>query len=182
MKCNVFEIWDEHENRLKNYIRRRVHNSADAEDILHTVFLKVYNYCEKKSDVTNLRSWLYQICYHAIVDHYKQKSKRRELSEHDLSISDSELPADKAAEWIQPLLSQLPKEYADSLKMADIEGVKQQEIADKKSISLTAAKSRVQRARKKLKEKFLECGVVERDGDHLLFTVTKPCCKNLLPN
>ncbi|MEX1268743.1 MAG: sigma-70 family RNA polymerase sigma factor [Balneolaceae bacterium] len=180
MKHNAFDIWNEHESMLRNYIRRRVTDPADAEDVLHTVLLKIHRYFESNSDVANLRAWLYQVCYHAVIDHYKQHSRFLELSDYDLPASHSEVPADKAAEWIEPLLAQLPEEYAGPLKMADIDGWKQQDIADRKSISLTAAKSRIQRARKKLKDKFDECGIIEKEGNEILFTVTKPCCKNLL--
>jgi RNA polymerase sigma-70 factor (ECF subfamily) len=51
----------------------------------------------------------------------------------------------------------LPEKYAIPLKMADIEGLKQQEIANKLGLSLTGAKSRIQRARKLLKEEIHTC-------------------------
>lgn len=182
MKCNVFDIWQKHENRLRNYIRKRVPHSADADDILHTVLLKVHRYCEKKSDVKNLQAWLYQISYHAIADHYKQKGKFTNLPDAEFPKTNPDPPASEAGAWIERLLSQLPERYAEPVRMADIEGLKQQEVADKKSLSLPATKSRIQRGREKLKRKFEECGIVEKDGNRILFTVTKSCCKELLHN
>lgn len=180
MKCNVFDIWMEYETKLRNYIRKRVQNSHDAEDILHTVLLNVHRYCEKKSNVKNLNAWLHQVCFHAIVDHYKHNARFESLNPMQLHYKTPQSSADEATEWVERLLPLLPEKYAEPLKMADLEGLKQQEVADKKSLSLSATKSRIQRGRKKLRSRFEECGIIEKDGERLLFTVTKPCCKKLL--
>jgi RNA polymerase sigma-70 factor, ECF subfamily len=182
MKCNVFEIWQEHEKKLRIYIRKRVHNPADTDDILHTVLLKVHRYCEKSSDIRNLNAWLYQVCYHAIADHYKQKARFESLRGNELSETSRVSTDSEARVWIERLLSQLPGKYAEPVRLADIEGLKQQDIADKTSLSLSGAKSRIQRGREKLKSKFEECGIIEKDGERILFTVTKPCCKELIKN
>lgn len=180
MKCDVFDIWQVHESRLRNYIRKRVHNPADAEDILHTVLLKVHRYCEKKSDVRNLNAWLYQICYHAIADHYKQNARFESLSADKLTETAPLPPSGEAVKWVEHLLSLIPEKYADPVRLADLEGLKQQNIADRKSLSLSSIKSRIQRGREKLKNTFEECGILEKDGDRILFTVTKRCCKKLI--
>jgi RNA polymerase sigma-70 factor (ECF subfamily) len=86
-----------------------------------------------------------------------------------------------ASAWVEPLISLLPKEYAIPLRLSDIEGLKQQEVAKRLGLSLSATKSRVQRARKLLKQKFEECGVIEsNEYQSVSFTVTKPCCKGLV--
>ncbi|WBX76021.1 sigma factor-like helix-turn-helix DNA-binding protein [Tenacibaculum ovolyticum] len=51
----------------------------------------------------------------------------------------------------------LPEEYSTPLYLSDIEQKKQQEIAEILNLSLTATKSRIQRARKKLKELITNC-------------------------
>jgi RNA polymerase sigma-70 factor (ECF subfamily) len=50
------------------------------------------------------------------------------------------------------------------MKLADIEALSQQEVADRTGISLSGAKSRVQRARQQLREMILDCCKVERDA------------------
>lgn len=57
----------------------------------------------------------------------------------------------------------LPKPYREAMRLADFEGLSQQEIADRMGISLSGAKSRVQRARQQLREMILDCCHVERD-------------------
>jgi RNA polymerase sigma-70 factor (ECF subfamily) len=50
------------------------------------------------------------------------------------------------------------------MKLVDFGGLSQQELADRVGISLSGAKSRVQRARQMLREMVLDCCRVERDG------------------
>lgn len=182
MKCNVFNIWEEHQHALERFISIRISNKADSFDILHTVFFKMYRYCERKSDVSNIKAWLYQIAHHCIIDHYKMNSRFTELTADQLMVPPSKKLQDGASKWVQPLLSLLPQKYAEPLKLADIQGFKQEEVANKLGLTLSATKSRIQRGRKKLKNKFNECGVLEIEEDHMNFTVTKTCCKGLIKN
>lgn len=178
-KCDVFSIWLKYQERVHNYIRKRVHHPGDSENILHTVLLKMHRYCEKSADVKNVSSWLYQIASNTIVDYYRDRQKFTEMETEKLPPVDADIPVNSAIDWIRPLLDQVPDKYADLLVMADLEGMRQKEIADKKGLTLTATKSRIQRGRKKLEEKFRECGIVEHHGNQILFTATKSCCKQI---
>jgi RNA polymerase sigma-70 factor, ECF subfamily len=62
------------------------------------------------------------------------------------------------------MIEHLPEPYRQAMKLADLEGVPQQQIADGAGISLSAAKSRVQRARQMLREMVLDCCKVEQDA------------------
>jgi len=67
----------------------------------------------------------------------------------------------EAAKWIDALIDLLPEKYAHPLKLADIQKQKQNEIATELGLSLNATKSRIQRARKLLKDKIQECCLIE---------------------
>ena len=58
----------------------------------------------------------------------------------------------------------LPDPYREAMQLADFDGLTQQEVADRMRISLSGAKSRVQRARQQLREMLLDCCKVERDA------------------
>jgi RNA polymerase sigma-70 factor (ECF subfamily) len=58
----------------------------------------------------------------------------------------------------------LREPYREAMKLAHCDGLSQQEIADRLDISLSGAKSRVQRARQMLREMILDCCHIERDG------------------
>jgi RNA polymerase sigma-70 factor (ECF subfamily) len=86
----------------------------------------------------------------------------------------------KASEYIKSLLKLLPEEFAIPLYMYDLENISQKDIAEKLNLTLPNTKSRIQRGRLKLKERFLECCIVEFDenGEMISFDI-KPDCKLL---
>jgi RNA polymerase sigma-70 factor, ECF subfamily len=67
------------------------------------------------------------------------------------------------AQCILPMVNQLPIDYREAIQMAEFKRLTQKEIAQKQGLSLSGAKSRVQRGRKLLKEKLLDCCRIELD-------------------
>src|SRR5690606_23324295 len=49
--------------------------------------------------------------------------------------------------WLVPMIAELPEGYAEAVRLADVEGLTQQELAERLGLSLSGAKSRVQRGR-----------------------------------
>ncbi len=176
--CDVPALWLEHKTALKNYILKRVKDEDLSNEILQEVLLKVYKFCLSKSGVKNVRSWLYQIAHNTMIDHFRRESKNAGLkTEVELIEEDENLAFKEALEYIQPLLDFLPEEYAAPLRMADLEGMKQADIAKKLDLSLTATKSRIQRARNLLKAEFITCCHFETDatGGLVTFSIKESC-------
>ena len=65
---------------------------------------------------------------------------------------------------IKAIIETLPQPYAQALILTEFEGLTQKELARRLDISLSGAKSRVQRARKMLKIKLTECCRIEFDS------------------
>lgn len=177
MKCDIYKIWINHSKDLKGYVRKRVSNENDVEDILQTVLIKITNYCETKNNVKHVKAWIYKITQNTITDFYKQSNKNTKIAMELPQTTDTHEFDENIYSWLHTFIDQLPAAYAEPLKLSDIEGVPQKTIADQLGLTLVATKSRIQRARKKLKEKFDECGEMEHiDNQTLSFTVTKSCC------
>ncbi|MDX1752623.1 MAG: RNA polymerase sigma factor SigZ [Salinimicrobium sediminis] len=176
--CDVPALWLEHKNALRNYIYKRVKDEEITNDILQDVLLKVYTFCLSKSGVLNLKSWLYQIAHNTIIDYYRKKSDTTSLAK-EIQIAEEEenFAFKEAVEYIEPLLNFLPKEYAEPLRMADLDGLKQAEIALKLNLSLSATKSRIQRGRTLLKAEFITCCHLETDtsGGIISFQIKDSC-------
>ncbi|MDP2158924.1 MAG: RNA polymerase sigma factor SigZ [Flavobacterium sp.] len=179
MNCNVPELWSEHQNALRFFIQKRVSDTQDVEDIHQEVLLKVYDFCMHKQGVRNVRSWLFQIASNTIADHYRKQSKKTGIQEnHEWTEFDKEPTAyDEADAFVLPLLNFLPEKYAVPVKLADIEGKKQQEIASLLNLSLPAVKSRVQRGRQLLMQEIYTCCHIETDanGTLLSFQIKDSC-------
>jgi len=147
--CDVPALWQEHKNELRNFILKRVKDQDLTNDILQDVLMKVYSFCISKSGVRNIRSWLFQIAQNTITDHYRKQSKFIDLDTiEELENEDQNVAFSEATNYILPMLDFLPKEYAVPLKLADIDNMKQADIAKKLNLGLPATKSRIQRARK----------------------------------
>ena len=67
------------------------------------------------------------------------------------------------AGWLPFMIAELPDAYREAVELYELKGVSQQEIADRLGISLSGAKSRVQRGRKKLKSLLSDCCSFEKD-------------------
>ena len=176
--CNVPDLWLEHKAALRNYILKRVKDEDLTNDILQEVLLKVYGFCLSGSGIKNVRSWLYQISHNTMIDHFRKESRKGKISkEIEITEEDENLAFSEALEYILPLINFLPPEYAVPLKMSDIEGMKQAEIAKKLNLSLSATKSRIQRARSLLKAEFILCCHFETDssGGLMSFKIKDSC-------
>lgn len=176
--CDVPALWQEHKNELRNFILKRVKDQDLTNDILQEVLMKVYNFCISKSGVRNIRSWLFQIAQNTITDHYRKQSKLTDLDTiNELEKEDQNIAFSEAANYILPMLDFLPKEYAIPLKLADIDNMKQADIAKKLNLGLSATKSRIQRARQLLKAEFVTCCHFETDaqGNIISFEIKESC-------
>jgi len=176
--CDVPALWQEHKNELRNFIQKRVKDQELTNDILQGVLMKVYNFCISKSGVRNIRSWLFQIAQNTIIDHYRKQSKFTDLDNlNEIETEDQNVAFSEATNYILPMLDFLPKEYAVPLKLADIDNMKQADIARKLNLSLPATKSRIQRARQLLKAEFITCCHFETDtqGNLISFNIKDSC-------
>ncbi|KAA3436572.1 RNA polymerase sigma factor SigZ [Rufibacter hautae] len=177
----VAPIFLTYQEALKGFIRKRVPSPADAEDLSQQVLLKVHRHCEKLPEVRNVRAWLYEITRHVVHDFFRERQRETALPEGTEIVDLShENPLHDLESCVLPLLQLLPPEYAEPLRLSDLEGVPQQEIANQLGLSLSGAKSRIQRGREKLKAVFLECCHLELDRQgRLISAEIKPNCQVL---
>jgi RNA polymerase sigma-70 factor (ECF subfamily) len=176
--CDVPALWQEHKNELRNFILKRVKEEDLTNDILQDVLMKVNNFCISKSGVRNIRSWLYQIAQNTITDHYRKQSKTTNLDNlTEIEYEDQNIAFSEATNYILPMIEFLPKEYAVPLKFADLDNIKQADIAKKLNLSLSATKSRIQRARQLLKAEFITCCHFKTDkqGNLISFEIKDSC-------
>ncbi len=175
--CNIFEIWEEYKSSLFGYIKKRVTDEDDAKDILQDVLLKSYQYCSNGKSVLYLKSWLYKITQNTIIDYHKKNNKTISFSLDYVETANEKSIIGEASDYIKVLLKLLPNDYATPLYMSDIDGIDQKTIAENLGLTLTNTKSRIQRARVKLKERFLECCVVSfgESGEMVSFDIKPEC-------
>jgi RNA polymerase sigma-70 factor (ECF subfamily) len=164
-KCNVnVKVF---RDQLRAFISKRVSNQEDVEDILREVFIKAQTNVASLKDAKRCIPWVYQITRNTIIDYY-YKNKRNylntEISEELTDVSDNEIISrEEITQGLKPFIEALPKKYRDALRAIDINGLTHKEYSEQQGISLTCSKSRVQRGRKMVKERLLDCCVFNSD-------------------
>ena len=157
--------WKAYRAGLYGFVLKRVGDTALAEDIVQDVLMRAYAARGSLKSPRSLRAWLYQITRNAIVDYYRS----RRLSEPiQRDFTSEERERDKRgslelARCMRPFLNELPLPYRRAITLAEIDGLTQREVATRLGLSLSGAKSRVQRARKMLAARLLDCCRVELD-------------------
>ncbi len=164
MNPTLEQIWHEFSDRLGQFIRSRVADPSTAEDILQDVFVKVQARLDQLKDPAKLPSWIYLIARNAIIDHYRTQRETVEVPE---SLIDEAEPQSKELQDLKAaflrMVHSLPEPYREAVVWTEFEGLTQQQLADKLGISLSGAKSRVQRGRQQLKAMLTECCAFEFD-------------------
>lgn len=185
---------------LGRYVQRMVKDSSQAEDIVHDIFLQLHAKADQLTRVDNIEAWMYRVARNAVIDHVrKQKSgwdARTQSAASDDELANLTAASDdddgdrdspdsrepsaalRLASTVRCFIDELPEHYRDALRLTEYEGLDRRALADRQSISLTAAKSRVQRAKRMLMESLQRCCHLEFDryGTLLDFSPRGQCC------
>jgi RNA polymerase sigma-70 factor (ECF subfamily) len=162
------EDWADTLDRLRAFIANRVGDREVAADITQDVVVRsIASGALERAD--NPVAWLYASARNAVIDHYRTRHAHEPIDNDD-RWPDPELsdggPNDATRELsrcLQPLIEQLPATARDALMRVDVEGDTHQHAADTLGLSVSGMKSRVQRARRELKDLLERCCVVELD-------------------
>jgi len=151
-------IWQEYRTALKHFLQSRVSNTADVEDLLQEILIKSHNNLNSLQSASSLKSWVFQIANHVIIDYYRKKAKGQELQVEDLWYEEdaTDIKQD-LSQCITPFINALPEDTASLLIDIDLNNVKQKDYAKANDISYSTLKSRVQKGRKQLRDLFEDC-------------------------
>jgi RNA polymerase sigma-70 factor (ECF subfamily) len=157
------EMWNRYHSNLRAFIGKRVNDKDAADDILQDIFVRVHSRIDTLENRNKLESWLYQITRNALIDYYRARKPLEELPEwlEQPQANREETNRRELLSCLAPMIQQLPEKYRHAVQLSAIEGKTQSEIAEKENISLSGAKSRVQRGRVLLKTMLYECCKVE---------------------
>jgi RNA polymerase sigma-70 factor (ECF subfamily) len=177
LPLNTETLWKEFSEHVRAYIRSKVSSDEVAEDIVQDIFVRIHQGLGGLKHEDRLQSWVFGIARRSLADYYRKKSRKRSQPTETIA-NDTDPEEEKEIDnltafegehsvheevlsWLIPMIDELPDKYRLPLKMADVEGKTQQEVADELGLSLSGAKSRVQRGREKLGEVLSACCEVQ---------------------
>ncbi len=173
--------WENLTGKLYIYLLKNVKDRYIAEDILHDALLKILEKRQSYRYKENYDGWAFCITKNVLIDYYRKNKTNADLKSIKRDIDDNNGEFDTYKHLIPALkkfIESLPEKYRKPLILSDIEGIKQELIAQKLGLSVSGAKSRIQRARKMLKEYFLKCSEYKYDnrGTVIEFYPRSPLC------
>jgi RNA polymerase sigma factor (sigma-70 family) len=156
----ISEIIAEQRSRLRNFIRKRVPNEADAEDLLQEVFFEVIEAYRLMEPVRQWSAWMFRVARNRIIDLFRKKrlgafgnnqgvvsDEGETLPLEDMLPSPNAGPAEAYArtillDEIEEALDELPEEQREVFTAHEIDGYSFKEIAARTGVSVNTLLSR----------------------------------------
>lgn len=158
-------MWEQYAGRLRSWLRSRLGNEADAEDVLQEVFLRAHQRLDQLRDEERIAGWLHQIARNAVTGHFRRRPAAAPADELEAVAPDEPSSADAAlGAWVAAEVQNLPEPYREALELTELGDLNQREAAERLGISHSGLKSRVQRGRAQLRERLAACCRVTLDA------------------
>lgn len=150
--------------KLAVYIRAKVGNQNDAEEILQDTLFAFLEAIRDFQGEASLTTYLRAICHHKIVDYYRKKKIKQlvfsQMPNLEALVSQVKNPEEQLdsvllKEKIQTVLGSLIPQYRRMLVSKYIEHLSVEEIAHKFALTLKGAESKLFRARRAFVELFV---------------------------
>src|SRR5437588_9972942 len=166
----ISEIIAQERSRLRNFIRRRVPDPADAEDIVQEVFYKLVEANRLLMPIDHVTGWLFRVARNRITDLFRKK-KPESFSDTSLEDEDGELlqiedllPSPDAGpealyvrsvllDELELALDELPEQQRDVFVAHELEGRSFKQMADEAGVSVNTLLSRKRYAVLHLRER-----------------------------
>ena len=182
---DVEKLIAEYQPQLKSFVRHRVANREDTEDILQDVFyqlIKTINIA--LNPIENVSAWLYRVTRNTIINHGTKK-REDELPVYQNDENDDEILKDfseilfnnetspspeteylRSLVWteLENALAELPPEQRDIYELTELDGIPVKEIAEATGVSVNTLLSRkhyaVKHLRKQMKQLYQDIIIV----------------------
>src|ERR1700691_6296165 len=148
------------QGRLRNFIRRRVSDDADAEDILQDVFYELVEAYRLMKPIEQVGAWLYRVARNRIIDGFRKKKPEPRPVDRDADAEDGDslsledlLPSPDAGpeaayarsillEELDAAIDELPDDQREVFVAHEFEGISFKEISAETGVSVNTLLSR----------------------------------------
>lgn len=167
---DIGRLVSENESRLKNFIRKRVSNKDDADDILQDVFYQLVKTVENTlTPIEQVTAWLYRVARNTIINRGKKKTEEAfpsyqneegdDVLQEFAEILFSDESASPDTEYIHSLvwdelelaLAELPPEQREVFELTELEGLSIKEVSEVTGVQTNTLLSRKHYAVKHLR-------------------------------
>jgi RNA polymerase sigma-70 factor (ECF subfamily) len=162
-----------HADGVRNVIYRMCSDAQVAEDAAQETFIQAWTHLRSYRPGTSLRNWLYRIAVNTATDLLRKEKRILPNALEDLQLQDPQLGPEalffeeERSALIQKAILSLPEASRAVLVLREYEGMSYHEIADALDIPIGTVMSRLNYARKTLKEKLERSLFVQAEVEHV---------------
>jgi len=144
-------------NNFLRFLKRALGNSADADDVMQQFYLRVLLRSADLRRQTSARIWLRRVLMSVLSD-FRRRATRRRRAEADFARKEAALPPPEEdvdafiCKCLHRLLPVLKPEYAEVLRLVDLEEIPRSAVAGRLGLSLNAVTVRLHRARQAMRQ------------------------------
>lgn len=173
-----------HLQALHAFAFRLTGNSQDAEDLVQDVVVKLYPKLAELESVSQLRPWLNRVLYRQFIDSIRKKGRQADRPASDLmggasqydwfdSLASEELSPElelsrsRLGPLLDSALEQLSPDQRTLLLLHDVDGWRQEDVAEVLAVPVGTVKSRLHRSRATLRKYLQESAEPDSDSGRL---------------
>lgn len=142
--------------RLQKFAYRLTKNGSDAEDLLQSTLVRAMEKKHLFREGTNLYSWLSKIMFNLFVSKYRRKTKFETQYDPEPYLESQTVNPQQDVKLqykdVSDAVSKLSPDHRDIMLMVCVKGMRYAEVSDKLDIPVGTVRSRLSRARERLKE------------------------------
>lgn len=158
------QLAEMNQRRMYALAYRLVGNSEDAMDVVQEALVRLYKSIKNFEGQSSFWTWTYRVVTNLCLDEMRKRKNRQAVSLD--ALEEDGMPQPKALERpddmlvqkerydaVMQLMEQLPEDLRVALMLRDVQGLAYEEIAGVLAINLGTVKSRISRAREKMRER-----------------------------
>jgi len=166
----------------RRYLERLAGDPSTAEDLLQETLVKINRGLRGFEGRSSVKTWAFSIATRVAIDHFRRPASKAQIVDFDMAVDpeapDSEiedqLVVDEMSTCVRGVIESLPGDYRTALVLHDLEGLTAAQVAQVAGCSLAAAKIRIHRARRRLKDALKNECRFYRDEENVFRCDRKP--------
>ena len=157
----------QHLEALHNLAVYLTRNGSEAEDLVHETYVRAMRFSHRFQPGTHLRAWLFQILRNTFLTFYRLRERESTRSENGILEGEAPMFQDAPGQDserssvhmdLERALLRLPEEFKTPLLLAEVEGLSLEDVARIMDCPIGTVKSRIFRAKERLREHLKDYG------------------------